>query len=89
MKEATRQKRVYISKHVSGMCGVGKFMQRWKLQQDDLCPRCGKPEDAAHVWLCHGEGADEIWEKAIKDLDGWLSSKQTDPDLQHMIVTHL
>jgi hypothetical protein len=31
MKEEKWSRRVFISKHVSGMCGVDKFMQRWKL----------------------------------------------------------
>ncbi len=72
MKEAKRSKRVFISKHISGMCGVGKFMQRWKLRQEDSCPRCGLSADAAHVWICHRAGADDIWEKAITNLEHWL-----------------
>ncbi len=60
MKEIKRPKCVFISKHASGMCEVGKFMKRWQLRQDDSCPRCGQPEDSTHVWQCHGEGADEI-----------------------------
>jgi hypothetical protein len=89
MKEAKRSRRIFISKHVSGMCGVGKFMKRWKLRTDDSCPRCGDPEDAEHVWLCHGEGANDIWDKAMTDLEGWLNAKQTDPDLQHAIISYL
>jgi hypothetical protein len=41
MKESTRFWRIFISKHASGRCGVGKFMKRWKQRQDDSCPRCG------------------------------------------------
>jgi hypothetical protein len=89
MKEAKGSRRVFISKHVSGMCGVGKFMQRWKLRQGDSCPRCGMSEDAAHVWICHGERADDIWEKALKNLEQWLQSKQTDPDIQHILISYL
>ncbi len=29
MKEVNRSRRVFITKHVCGMCGVGKFMARW------------------------------------------------------------
>jgi hypothetical protein len=39
MAETKRSRRVFISKYTSIMCGVGKFMQRWKLRTDSACPR--------------------------------------------------
>jgi hypothetical protein len=42
MKQISRARRVFITKHTSGMCGVGKFMQRWKEWNTDACPRCGE-----------------------------------------------
>jgi hypothetical protein len=89
MKETTRSKRIFISKHACGMCGVGKFMKRWKQWQDASCPRCGILEDSAHVWRCKGEGVEEIWDKALMDLEGWLSKMATDPDIKHAIISHL
>jgi len=56
MKKVPRARRFFITKHISGMCGVGKFMKRWREWEDDLCPRCGVQEDAPHVWLCKGLG---------------------------------
>jgi len=50
--EVSRGRRVFLSKHISGMCGVGKFMLRWKEWDHDKCPRCGLPEDSKHVWKC-------------------------------------
>lgn len=38
MREVKRSRRVFVLKHESGICGVGKLMQRWKLRQDDLVP---------------------------------------------------
>lgn len=55
LQSIPRQRRVFLMKHVCGMCGVGKFMQRWKEWQHDSCPRCGTREDASHVWLCQGQ----------------------------------
>jgi hypothetical protein len=49
MKETKRSRRVYISKHVSGMCGVGKFRHQWKECNDSSCPRCSEHEDACHM----------------------------------------
>lgn len=60
MKEEKWSRRIFVSKHVSSMCGVGKFAKRWKIRQDDSCPHCGKPEGAAGVLYYHGEGSDEI-----------------------------
>jgi hypothetical protein len=89
MKETKRNRKVFISKHVSGMCAVGKFMHRWKLRSDSSCPRCGNHEDAAHVWTCHGQGADDIWEKALSNLEWWFNSMQTDPDIQNTLIAYL
>jgi hypothetical protein len=89
MTETKRNKRVFILKHLCGMCGVGKFMKHWKKRADSACPRCGKFEDAPHVWICHDQGADGIWDKALKELESWLKSVQTSPDLQYLILNHL
>jgi hypothetical protein len=43
----------------------------WKLQKDNLCPRCGDLEDAPHVWVCQGSGATEIWDKSLDKLEDW------------------
>jgi hypothetical protein len=89
MQAVPRKRRVFISKHTCGMCGVGKFMHRWKQREDSSCPRCGEHEDSGHVWKCHGEGADEVWEKSISALEGWMIQSQMDPDIQHTIFCYL
>ena len=61
-------------------------MHRWKLRSDSSCPRSGNHEDAAHVWTCHGQGADDIWEKALSNLEWWFNSMQTDPDIQNTLI---
>jgi hypothetical protein len=89
MQETKRSRRVFLSKHTCGMCGVGKFLKRWKQRQDDACPRCGEMEDAAHVWRCHGSGADDLWETSLIELTSWFNIMQTDPDIQHCITSYL
>ncbi len=73
MKESARSRRVFVSKHVCGMCGVGKIMKRWKQRSDDSCPRCGMREDAAHVWQCQGEGV-VCFIVSLKKLEGCSAS---------------
>ena len=82
MLQSPRSRRTFTSKHTVGMCGVGKFMQRWKEWESPNCPRCGQFEDAAHVWVCSGSNAGDIWEKSLRDLNEWMSSVNTDPDIQ-------
>jgi hypothetical protein len=60
MRTIPRNRRVFVMKHVSGMCGVRKFMKCWKEWPVVSCPRCGEPEDSSHVWSCKGTGTEEI-----------------------------
>jgi hypothetical protein len=30
MRTIPRNKKIFVTKNVSGICGVGKFMKRWK-----------------------------------------------------------
>jgi hypothetical protein len=89
MSQSPRSKRSFVSKHTVGMCGVGKFMVRWKERESPNCPRCGQLEDASHVWICSGCNSAEIWEKSLEDLEQWMSSVSTDPDIQDAILQHL
>jgi hypothetical protein len=89
MKGATRGRRVFVSKHTAGMCGVGKFMVRWKQWETNQCPRCGLPEDASHVWLCRDPGAQEVWSKALASLELSLRKWDMDPTILHVIMTYL
>jgi hypothetical protein len=89
MKALPRSRRFFISKHVSGMCGVGKFMQCWREWESLNCPRCGLFEDAQHVWRCKGLGTEEIWNKAVIDLEHTMRKLDTDPTLAHIITKYL
>jgi hypothetical protein len=76
-------------KHSAGMCGVGKFMARWKQRETSDCPRCGEFEDAAHVWRCRGSGADQIWLQSLDSLQVWMNKHDTDPDLATLLIDML
>jgi hypothetical protein len=49
MRGVKRGRRVFVTKHVAGMCRVGKLMLRWKRWDTDKCPRCCAREEASHV----------------------------------------
>jgi hypothetical protein len=89
MEESPRSRRFFLTKHMAGMCGVGKFMMKWKEHDNPNCPRCGQFEDAPHVWICTGCDANLVWKKSLEKLSEWLSSVQTDPDVQDAIIAYL
>ncbi len=89
MKGIKRGRRVFVTKHVVGMCGVGKFMKRWRQWDTDQCPRCGDSEDAQHVWICKAASANDIWSKAIDSIELTLCKLNMEPTLQHTRLLYL
>jgi hypothetical protein len=66
-------RRRWVTKHAVGMCGVGKFMLRWKQQNHAECPRCGiAVEDSRHVTRCQDGRAIVAWLAALDSLDLWM-----------------
>ncbi len=86
MKGTDRTSRIFIAKHTMGMCGVGKWMKRWKERDSAACPRCGMTEDATHVLCCHGSGADQVWSKAIDELSDWFKEVHTAPEIASSLL---
>jgi hypothetical protein len=82
-------RRLFCSKHTSGMCGVGKFQKIWKTRKTDSCPHCGLPEDAAHVWKCKSPAVTQIWENSIQQLRKHLRKVDTDPNITTAITSYL
>ncbi len=72
MSQEKRRRRVYISKHAVGICGVGKFLLRWKESQTTACPRCGALADEPHVWICPDHVAEQLWNRSLDNLREWL-----------------
>jgi len=89
MKTSSLARRTFITKHATGMCGVGKFMKRWGKRDTNACPRCGEPENAAHVWICPHPQADEVWSLSLKKLDDWMTQVGTLSDIRESILHHL
>ena len=89
MNSLPRQRRNWVSKHASGVCGVNTVLLKWKQWDDDHCPRCGMTETAEHVWKCKGVGATDIWLSALTALDQWLLPMHTDNNLRLIIITNL
>ena len=83
-------KQVWLSKWTTGICGVGKWLQRWKWQPHSDCPRCGQPdEDVTHVLLCNEITATSLWTSSIADLEEWLELNDCEPDMKLTICLSL
>jgi hypothetical protein len=89
MQTTTRTQRVLITIHTAGMCGVRKFMRRWKECADDKCPRCSEPEDSQHFWICKGPGTAAIWSNALEGQTSLLQKLETDPTLSRILIDYL
>jgi hypothetical protein len=89
MKALPLQRRWFITKHLTGMCGVGKFLVRWKEKESSDCPRCGAYEDAQHVWLCCHVDVRNLWKTELDKLLAWLVKLDTDPEITEVIIGKL
>jgi hypothetical protein len=59
----------WVTKHVTGVCGVGKWLERWQWQNHSRCPRCDAPgEDHRHVYRCPALSARIEWKAAMDDF---------------------
>ena len=82
-------RRHWITKHATGICGVGTVLQRWKWQDHATCPRCSETEDAAHVWVCRAPSSIQVWEESIARLDQWMETTQAYPPMRKAICVKL
>lgn len=82
-------RRRWISKHVAGICGVGKMMKIWGYQDNDHCPRCSARETAQHVWVCPQDDATILWDQSLLDLKDWFVAQHTSPEVASVILSRL
>jgi hypothetical protein len=89
LEESPQYTEWFITNHTTGMCGVGKFMLRWKERDTNSCPHCGEREDAKHVWHCPSRSNLQIWSKELENLQEWLQEKLTNPSIISAIILGL
>ena len=83
-----RQK--WLSKWITGICGVGSKLIQWKWQPHSNCPRCLSPnETVKHVLQCNQDEAQELWNKQITSLLKWMREEKGQPDMSKAICSSL
>jgi hypothetical protein len=83
------RKRLFCSKHTSGMCSVGKFQKIWRLRVTNTCPHCDQYEDFSHVWKCQHVTVTDVWRSSLSKLKRELQKLDTDPALLQCILSYL
>jgi len=80
----------WVTKHVSGQCGVGSKMFKWKYWDTSNCPCCDEPnETTLHLSKCNSEHMLTAFAaQTLKFLD-WLEEANTSPDIIAYFTTVL
>ena len=80
----------WLSKWSCGMCGVGKWLERWGDQSHSKCPRClTDNEDVEHVLLCQHEDATLCWTSGIEEIQEWMRTHNAIPGLAEAVGIRL
>jgi hypothetical protein len=83
-----RQK--WLSKWMTGFCGVGKMLKIYKHQKHSKCPRCmANDEDTSHVLRCPHNDATALWNKSIETMENWMVNNHRHPELIKLIILGL
>jgi hypothetical protein len=87
IKRLPFSRQLWLSKHVSGHCAVGRMMKTRTHWEHSMCPRCLQDnETTEHVLLCQDPRAAEHFERLAKKLDLELVSMETAPELRRTII---
>ena len=74
--------RIWATKHVSGHCGVGARMKKWKFWESDACPCCGAPNKTTqHLPRCMAPLMTTTFESHTAEFHEWLDSVDTHPEI--------
>jgi hypothetical protein len=90
LKEFPSSFKDWLSKHVTGCCGVNRFLSKWEPGVTNHCPCCHRfNEDIYHITTCTDAGRTTIFNQMVDELGSWLEDNHTPPDLTEMIVLYL
>jgi hypothetical protein len=71
----SRQRQKWLSKWITGFCGVGVMLKIYKYQSHSKCPRClTDNETTTHVLCCQEPEAAALWNQSLLDLEQWMTN---------------
>jgi hypothetical protein len=81
---------LWLTKWLTGWLPTGQKLLQWNAITNNLCPRCGLPElTKLHVLFCTHIEAISIWRAGLQQLDFWMTTKHTQPELRQGIIDNL
>jgi hypothetical protein len=89
MRKETALKQHWLVKHSTGVCGVNAVLVSWKEKESAICVRCGKIENARHVWECQHTSSQVIWHKALLELHEWMINHSAAPAITLALIEGL
>jgi hypothetical protein len=80
----------WLSKWMTGFCGVGKMMKIYKFQQHSKCPKCQQNNETTdHVLQCQSYGTHCLWQKLMRELTAWIVDNDGPPSLGKVLTQNL
>jgi hypothetical protein len=89
MKKSPMNIRHWVVKRCARDCGANAVLFRRKERKDDKCPFCGNIESVIHIYKCPDKRVQDIWEKAIHELEQYLQQLGTDPSIRGQLIRGL
>ena len=78
----------WLSKWMTGFCGVGKMMKIYGFQTHSKCPKCQQDNETTdHVLQCQSYGTHCLWQKSMRELSTWIADNDGPTELGD-IITH-
>ena len=65
---------LWVAKHASGFCGVGKMMKIWGFWQEDKCLCCllGEVETVSHLLCCPAPQMQKAFKEGVQEIQEWM-----------------
>jgi hypothetical protein len=81
--------RDWLSKHVTGCCGVNRFLSKWKEGVTNHCPCCERHnEDIHQLTTCQDICRTTIFNEMVDNLGDWLDDNHTPEDLTFLSASN-
>jgi hypothetical protein len=81
MRSSTNSTKHWVIKRAARDCGANAILFQRRKKGDDKCPFCSNKETVMHVYTCQHQQVQDIWGKAIYDLEIELIKQQTAPEI--------
>ena len=82
--------RRWITKHVSGCCGVNEHLSKYTPGLVNECLACGAlHETTAHITVCDDPERSRLYKSSVDDIVTWMQKNKTAPLLAQLIEDYL